>query len=134
MAGLNLRTAEKRQDKSLPNHRRTIRQDRSVPNRPLSWIRDATAAYKRGDYAMALRLFKPQAERGNALAQGMLGIMYDEGVGLRQDVVRAHLWLTLAEDRGVESGGKVRDIIARRMTVDQISAATRLARKWKPKQ
>lgn len=133
MAGLNLHTAEKHQDKSVSSHRRTIRQDRSVPSGSSSWMNDATAAYKRGDYAMALRLFKPQAERGNALAQGMLGIMYDEGVGLPQNVVRAHLWLTLAEDRGVESGGKARDMIARRMTPSQIGAATRLARRWKPK-
>ena len=35
---------------------------------------DATAAYERGDYATALRLFRPLAEQGNADVQFNLDI------------------------------------------------------------
>jgi hypothetical protein len=36
---------------------------------------DANAAYAGGDYADALRLFRPLAEQGDAPAQGSLGLM-----------------------------------------------------------
>ena len=34
---------------------------------------DGLAAYERGDYATALRLWRPLAEQGNALRQKILG-------------------------------------------------------------
>ena len=39
-------------------------------------------AYDRGDYATALREWKPLAEQGNASAQFNLGVMYDKGRGV----------------------------------------------------
>ena len=39
-------------------------------------------AYHRGDYATALREWRPLAKQGNALAQHSLGVMYDEGEGV----------------------------------------------------
>jgi hypothetical protein len=54
---------------------------------------DGLAAYNRGDYATALRLFPPLAEQGNALAQRELGVMFYEGKGVKQDDVKAHKWL-----------------------------------------
>ena len=47
---------------------------------------DAVAAYHRGDYATALRLWHPLAEQGDADAQFHLGVMYESGQGvLRSD-------------------------------------------------
>jgi hypothetical protein len=40
---------------------------------------DAAAAYIKGDYATALRLMRPLAEQGNAIAQFNLGQMYRNG-------------------------------------------------------
>jgi len=40
---------------------------------------DGLAAHDRGDYATALRLWRPLAEQGTADAQHMLGIMYANG-------------------------------------------------------
>jgi TPR repeat protein len=37
---------------------------------------DAGAAYDKGDYATALRLWRPMAEQGNAAAQFNLGQVY----------------------------------------------------------
>ena len=40
---------------------------------------DGMAAYNRGDYAPAIRLFRPLAEQGNPKAQDLLGVMYRRG-------------------------------------------------------
>ena len=40
------------------------------------------AAYKRGDYATAVRAWRVMAERGNAWAQNNLGVMYENGRGV----------------------------------------------------
>ena len=37
---------------------------------------DGMAAYNRGDYVPAIRLFRPLAEQGNPKAQSVLGAMY----------------------------------------------------------
>ena len=44
-------------------------------------LEDAVAAYQRGDYATALRLWHPLAEQGDAEAQFHLGVMYESGQG-----------------------------------------------------
>jgi TPR repeat protein len=60
---------------------------------------DADAAYKRGDYATALRLFRPPADRGNAYAQASLGMMYETGHGVPQDYTAAVSWYRKAADQ-----------------------------------
>ena len=57
---------------------------------------EGMVAYKRGDYATALREWRPLAEQGNALAQFNLALMYKNGYGVPQDYVRAHMWFNLA--------------------------------------
>jgi uncharacterized protein len=42
-------------------------------------LEDGQAAYNRGDYATALKLFRPLAEQGNADAQNNLGWLYERG-------------------------------------------------------
>ncbi len=63
----------------------------------------AVAAAKRGDYATALRLWRPLAEQGNASAQFNLGQMYDIGYGVSQDHAEAVTWYRLAAEQGVAS-------------------------------
>lgn len=60
----------------------------------------ATAAYRRGDYAVALRLVRPLAERGNARAQYNLGVLHDEGRGVRQSHAEAATWYRKAANQG----------------------------------
>ena len=95
-------------------------------------LEDADAAVKRRDYATALRLIRPLAEQGDANAQYNLGVLYDNGLGVPQDYVRAHMWLNLAATQGRESAATFRDLVARRMTAAQIAEAQKLAREWKP--
>ena len=58
------------------------------------------AAYESGDYATALREFKPLAEQGDADAQNSMGWMYQKGLGVPQDFKTALKWYTLAAEQG----------------------------------
>ena len=95
-------------------------------------LEDADAALKRRDYATALRLIRPLAERGDANAQYNLGVLYDNGLGVPQDKVRAYMWFNLSAAQGREGAAAFRDLIARRMTPAQIAEAQRLAREGTP--
>ena len=57
-------------------------------------------AYRAGDYATALKEWKPLAEDGDATAQFNLGIMYDIGQGVPQDYAEAVKWYRLAAEQG----------------------------------
>ena len=63
-------------------------------------LEDGFAAVQKGDFATALRLWKPLAEQGNASAQTNLGVMYDNGQGVAQDYKTAVKWYTLAAEQG----------------------------------
>ncbi len=61
---------------------------------------DAMAAFEKGDYATALKLFQPLADQGDAGAQTQLGLMYDLGLGVSQDYARAMSLFHEAADQG----------------------------------
>ncbi len=90
-------------------------------------------AYNDGDYDTALKEFRPLAERGKAVAQWSLGIMYERGRSVPQDYVQAYRWYTLAAAKGLKEAVKGRHLLEKRMTPSQLAEAQRLAREWKPK-
>lgn len=57
---------------------------------------DGQAAYSMGDYATAMRLWRPLAEQGIARAQNNLGVLYENGRGVRPDINEALRWYRLA--------------------------------------
>ena len=61
---------------------------------------DGHAAYTRGDYATALRLWKPLATQGDASAQINLAFMYYTGQGVPQDYKEAGRFYKLAAAQG----------------------------------
>jgi TPR repeat protein len=61
---------------------------------------DASAAYERGDYVHAIKLFHQLAEQGHQWAQRRLGSMYAEGKGVSQDYQEALKWYRLAAAQG----------------------------------
>lgn len=61
---------------------------------------DAISAYDRGDYTLAARLIRSLAEQGDALAQGTLGVMYQEGQGVQQNSREAEKWFRKASEQG----------------------------------
>ena len=68
------------------------------------------------------------AKQGDASAQYNLGLMYDNGTGVLQDYVRAHMWFNIAAISGDKYASKNRDIVAKRMTPSQLEKAQDLAR------
>ena len=82
------------------------------------------------DDAEAVRWYRLAAEQDDTRAQLSLGLMYSLGRGVPQDDVSAHMWLNLAAATGDEDARKVRDIVAARMTREQIAEAQARAREW----
>jgi len=70
---------------------------RSVAAGPLE---DGLEAAERRDYATAIRLWRPLADRGDADAQHNLGFMYERGHGVTGDHAVAVSWFRKAADQG----------------------------------
>jgi hypothetical protein len=61
----------------------------------------ARAAYDRADYAEAVRWYRLAADQGDAMAQGILGSMYEIGKGVPENDAEALRWYRLAADQGL---------------------------------
>ena len=57
-------------------------------------------AAQSGDFATALREWKPLAEQGDSAAQRNLGLMYDNGQGVPQNDKTAVKWYRLSAEQG----------------------------------
>jgi len=64
---------------------------------------DASRAYDKKDFSMALSLYTQSAEQGHKDAQFQLGKMYEEGKGIDADSDQAILWY----QKAVQSGHKL---------------------------
>ena len=95
---------------------------------------EAAAAYKRGDYTQAFRLWHTQAEQGDYDAQAMVAFLYHDGEGVAKDLVRAHMWFELArsnspaDEQSWHDASEALDFTAKDMTAKQIAAAREMAR------
>ncbi|MFO1319149.1 MAG: tetratricopeptide repeat protein [Burkholderiales bacterium] len=63
---------------------------------------EAVDAYNKGDYAVAAREFRPFAENGQAVAQYILGWLYQNGEGVTRDVTESAKWYRKAAEKGHE--------------------------------
>ena len=63
-------------------------------------LEDAVLAYRRADYETALRIYRSMADRGLAVAQFNVGLMYDNGQGTSKNEEEATKWYRLAADQG----------------------------------
>jgi uncharacterized protein len=64
-------------------------------------LQSGIAAYERGDYAKALKVLGPLAERGDKYAQSHLGAMYLHGLGVEKDFAKALTWNRKAAEAGL---------------------------------
>ena len=88
------------------------------------------------DYAKSAKWYRLAADQGHAQAQYNLGLWYaSEG-----DAVSAHMWFNLAaarfpalDTRNRNLAVRNRDLVASKMTREQIADAQNLAREWKPR-
>ena len=63
-------------------------------------IQAGAKAYNLGDYANALKNWRPLAEKGNRQAQHHMGLMYAQGLGVSQDHAKATQWFRKAAQGG----------------------------------
>jgi len=85
-------------------------------------------AYDSGDYTTALRSWLPLAKLGDVVAQHNLGVMYENGEGVRLDYTEALKWYRMAANSGyapsqINLGGMYSNGIG-------IEKDNREARKW----
>ncbi len=66
----------------------------------IAGIDEGIAAYNSGDHATAYNEFLPVAESGDKKAQLLLGLMYDNGLGIKQDYDQAAKWYRRAAEQG----------------------------------
>jgi len=90
------------------------------------------------DYTEAAKWFRLAADKGDPQAQYNLGLAYAQGQGVPQDNVNAHMWFNLATARFPDSRGRDlavsnRDVVANKLTPEQLTQAQNLARTWRPK-
>lgn len=64
-------------------------------------LEDGMAAYDKHNYETALKLLRPLAEQGVAMAQHRLGFMYSFGQGVPKDYVEALKWYRKAAGQGL---------------------------------
>ena len=84
------------------------------------------------DYKTAVKWYTLAAEQGYAGAQYNLGFMYRKGQGVPLDNVYAYMWFNIAASSGdkdaAKDAAKNRDMVAKKMTPADISAAQKLTR------
>ena len=67
---------------------------------PKQQFQQGFEATTRGDYQTAFKLWLPLAEQGQKNAQYNLGVMYDNGQGVKQDYFEAMKWYRKAAEQG----------------------------------
>ena len=87
-------------------------------------------------YEEAARWYRCAAERGEPSAQFFLGQLYDRGEGVPEDPVEAQKWVDLAAAHAPPARrdywASMRDIIAGKMSIDELTEARRRALAWFP--
>ncbi|MGA8318035.1 MAG: tetratricopeptide repeat protein [Bradyrhizobium sp.] len=86
------------------------------------------------NYIAAADLYRRAAEQGDAFAQSRLGLSYDKGHGVRQDFILAYKWLDLAAARASRRERdfylRLRDAVASKISLEQVTEGQRLALIW----
>ena len=73
------------------------------------------------------------AEDGDASAQLSLGFIFDSGEGVPKDTVQAYAWHNLAAAGGLAKARNLRDLIAKKMTREQIAESQAISTVFKPR-
>lgn len=80
----------------------------------------------------AVKWYRKAAEQGYADAQNNLGLMQAKGTGVAQNFSQSYIWLSLATAQD-NKYREARDIVAKKLTSQQLQRAQDQASAWKPK-
>src|SRR5580704_17406531 len=67
-------------------------------------FRRGLSAFNTGDYATALSIWRPLAERDEPRSEASIGFMYHRGLGVADDDGVAAVWLRRAAEQGQAEG------------------------------
>jgi TPR repeat protein len=86
------------------------------------------------NYIAAADLYLRAAELGDPFAQCRLGLSYDKGHGVPKDPILSYKWLDLAAARASprehDFYQRLRDAVASKMSLEQVTEGQRLALIW----
>jgi TPR repeat protein len=91
------------------------------------------------DDAEAVRWYRLAAEQGHAPAQYNLGLAYARGEGVAPSMMQAHVWFNLsatrlpASDTRQRAAVRNRDLVASKLSREELAEAQRRAREWQPR-
>ena len=71
------------------------------PGAAADLLSEGAAAYEAGDYEEAADTWRSLAEQGDPLAQFNLGLLYESGHGMAEDVTEAAAWYERAAQQGL---------------------------------
>ena len=80
------------------------------------------------DFKEAVKWYRKAADQGYASAQLSLGRMYESGDGVLKDDVIAYAWYNITAVNGEELAKKYKDVLAKKMTPEDISKAQALSK------
>ena len=75
-----------------------------IAGSPEEDFRAGLSAFNGGDFASALRLWRPLADSNDARSQAGIGFMYHRGLGVKTDDAQAAFWLRKAAEQGQAEG------------------------------
>lgn len=86
------------------------------------------------DAAKAVEFYRLAAAQGDASAQRLLAVMYNTGLGVAKNNTLALMWINIAAEKaadgkGQEGSAKLRELVVKQLTENQIAEAQELAKK-----
>ena len=91
------------------------------------------------DHAEAANWYRLAAGQRHPRAQYNLGLLYATGEGVEQDYRMAYMWFNLAvvhfpasETRNRNVAIKNRDVVAGKLSREEVAESQKLAREWRP--
>lgn len=89
-------------------------------------------AYKKGDYAHAIDMYKVAASWAYKPAEYNLGLMYFKGQGIPVDRARGAAWMILASERGTPLYVRARDLMVTALTNAEFKQTDAIWNQLKP--
>jgi uncharacterized protein len=90
----------------------------------------ASAAYSKGEFAVAFQQFKELAELGQPTAQYNLAVMYARGEGIGLSNTNAHAWASLAAAGGQEAAAALRDGLEPELSPTSLKVSSEIQEKF----
>lgn len=127
---------------SIDNIPRQSEKDQGLAAQPLAEAGDANAQWIMGqsllsppdvDPAAAYQWFLRAADQGHGLAQRDLGLLYEAGWGVEQNLQEAYFWYSLAALHDSGRAALRRDALATGLSQEQRDTAERRLRLWRPR-